>query len=131
MLSRTSHVKYIQITNLLFSSNLQIGDTKYIDGATLILAEQHETTIVTQKKEQEITQLATFTPLPPLPIINEYFTLSTFNKKPAIYVDYIDVNSISAASILAVGNSDHIRMVSQVEDIRHLDARNKNDLKGE
>ncbi|WP_019240418.1 MULTISPECIES: spore germination protein GerPE [Bacillus] len=121
MLSRTSQVNFIEVTSILFSSNLQIGDTKYINGQTIILAEQHEAHIFTQKKEQEITDLANFSPIPPFPTIFENFTTTTFNKKNKIFVDWIDIGVVSAASILAVGNSDHVRMISQVDNIRHLD----------
>lgn len=119
MLSRTSRVKQLNVTTLVFSSSVQIGDTQYIDARAQALATQEPVKIYRGDPENfenyEVFNLRT-----PLPIIFEKVSMTQINKQPNIYVDVIDVIGVSSSSTLAIGNVDHTLLSSRILNIRRL-----------
>lgn len=119
MLSRTSRVKQLNVTTLVFSSSVQIGDTQYIDARAQALATQEPVKIYRGDPEHfenyEVFNLRT-----PLPIIFEKVSMTQINKQPNIYVDVIDVIGVSSSSTLAIGNVDHTLLSSRILNIRRL-----------
>lgn len=122
MLSRTSRVKQINVKTLIFGSNLQIGDTQYIDAKAQALATQEPVRVYSGDPEH-FADYAIFNLRTPLPIIFEKVYMTQMNKQPNIQVDVIDVIGISSSSILAVGNVDHTLLSSRILNIRRLTER--------
>ncbi|MGM9927230.1 MAG: spore germination protein GerPE [Bacillus sp. (in: firmicutes)] len=119
MLSRTSHVKQITIKSVVFSSNLQIGDTKYIDAASAVLAMQvPEKEFIGDSLRYEDYPVFNFRS--PLPVLFEDFPMVTFNHHPRINVDEINIIGVSTSAIVAIGNTDHVRSSTRVLNIINM-----------
>jgi len=122
MLSRTSHVKQINVKALIFGSNIQIGDTQYIDAMSQALAVQEASKNFIGDPER-FEDYAVFNLRTPLPIIFENISMVQMNKKTDIHVDTINVIGVSSSSILAIGNVDHSQLSSRILNIRRLAER--------
>ena len=122
MLSRTSRVKQINVTSLVFSSSIQIGDTRFLDTAAQALAVQEASKCFSGDPEL-FQDYEVFNYRTPLPIIFENVSMTRTNKKSTIQVDVIDAIGVSSSSTLAVGNIDHTRLSSRILNIRRLAER--------
>jgi spore germination protein PE len=119
MFSRISKVSSIQAKTILFSSTLQIGDCRFINGHSKILA-MHRRTNIDTIDDIDFTDYPIFdTPAVFLPI-QEPMHLQTTNLQPFISVGTVKIIGMSSASLGAIGNIDHIRMQSRVKNIRKL-----------
>lgn len=114
MLSRTSHVKRIILKNIVFASNLQIGDAEYIHTTANVLAVKHSKKSYCTKEVTIWEKEADFAYKTPCPAIIEKINITSFNNNPKIYVNNIDAIAISTSAIFQVGNSSHIRLDSSV-----------------
>ncbi|MEH6944172.1 spore germination protein GerPE [Bacillus sp. JJ722] len=119
MLSRSSHVKNIKLIIVGLSSNLQIGDINHVDGLFEALAVQHTSKVIIDDPEH-FSSYSMFSEPIAIPIIYENMTFTKFDKKPTINVDHIQVNAVSSASVMAIGNISHTRMTSKLLNIRRL-----------
>ena len=119
MLSRTSRVKQLNVTTIVFSSSVQIGDTQYLDATAQALATQEPVNVFRGDPEHfedyEVFNLRT-----PLPLIFEKVSMVQMNKQPNICVDIIDVIGVSSSSTLVIGNVDHTQLSSRILNIRRL-----------
>lgn len=120
MLLRTSYVNHIYVTTASFSSILQLGDSRIINGLTRALAVQREVEI-DYGNEGNFSVYPAFTePIPVTPITEE-MTYLTHNLNPVIKISKINVLAFSASSILHVGNSQNIYLEARVKHIRQLE----------
>lgn len=119
MLSRTSIVDYFKVDTLIISSVLEIGDSTYIHGFSRALAVHRETDTFLGSEGNYLAYKA-FTQGIPIVPIEEVVSMQTINFKPAIKVHHIDINGISAASVVHIGSSRHISMEARVKHIRQL-----------
>lgn len=133
MLSRSSYVKQVKAISIIFSSTLSVGDANYLDSSSKILAVHQEKNVFEPQEEIDFYQLNVFSHKSPCPVIFEDINMTTFNKNSAIRVDLIDVLAASTASVIQIGNVNHVRAASRVENIRRLqngDKYNSPETKG-
>jgi spore germination protein PE len=119
MLQRTSCVDNIKVKTLFFSSILQLGDSCIINGFNRALAVQREEEMF-YGTEGNLAFYSTFTEPIPFQPINETLNFQRKNLNPLIKVNHIDIKGISSASMLHVGNSQHVSMEARIKHIRQL-----------
>ncbi|WP_042349606.1 spore germination protein GerPE [Bacillus massiliigorillae] len=126
MLSRSTHIKNVKVTNCGLSANVQIGDTNYIDGSFEAISVQHDYKAL--YGDPELFEKYPFFSEPlAIPIIYENITFTKLDKKPTIHVDHLQVTGVASSAVLAVGNISHTRMSSKLFNIRRLaDQEDKN-----
>ncbi|GAA0314419.1 hypothetical protein GCM10008967_01160 [Bacillus carboniphilus] len=120
---RISHVNTIQTNTLSFSSSLRLGDTSVINSRSDVFAVQREREIFFgHEGAVERPETSIFVEPIPLPSC-EVVDSSFYHLCPSIYVDSIDINGISSASIVKVGNIGCAHMEARVKNIRQLKPR--------
>jgi len=122
MFQRTSWVDRVNVNIVSFSSVVQLGDSCIINGFSRALAVQREADIFFGN-EGNYANYPVFYKTIPLPVINESFTFLRHNLNPLIKVKNIDIIGISSASMLHVGNSNHVSEEVRVKHIRQLLSR--------
>jgi spore germination protein PE len=129
MLTRTSSVDRLAVSQVAFSSIIQLGDSCYLNGFSRALAVQREAEFFLGN-EGNFPSYAIFRRTLTLPPINEAISLSRYNETPLIRVDNIHVTAVSNSSILHVGNTKHVSMEVRIKHIRQLLPRgDEQDLK--
>ncbi|MEW9051379.1 MAG: spore germination protein GerPE [Neobacillus sp.] len=124
MLQRTSIVNNINVETVSFSSIVQLGDSRIINGFSRALAVQRETEIFFTK-EGEFSSFPIFSELIPLPPITEPINISSCSLKPLIKVNQVAIIGLSSSAVLHVGNSDTVSMEARVKHIRQLLPKNE------
>ncbi|OIK14086.1 spore germination protein GerPE [Bacillus sp. MUM 13] len=119
MFSRISKVDSITGKSLIFSSVLQIGDARYIDGVSEVLAVQRDVKYNYGNEEDYSTYRVFGYPSVYLPI-DEQISIKTINTSPFIKVGRLDFIGATVSSVISIGNTDHIRMKSRIKHIRRL-----------
>ncbi|WP_066295021.1 spore germination protein GerPE [Bacillus sp. FJAT-29937] len=119
MLSRTSIVNQFKADTLIISSVIEIGDSTYVHGFSRALAVHREADTFFGNEGNYLSFKA-FTISVPIVPIEEVISMQTTNLNPAIKVNNIDINGISASSVIHIGNSSHISMEARVKHIRQL-----------
>lgn len=119
MLQRTSFINYMDIKVASYSSILQVGDSCIINGFSRALAVQREVEAFYENEGNFSVYPVFSEPIPFLPI-TENVTYISHHLNPVIKVNKLHVIGFSAASILHVGNSQHISMEARIKHIRQL-----------
>lgn len=119
MLQRTSFINHMDVKVASFSSILQVGDSCIINGFSRALAVQREVEIFNGNEGNFAVYPIFSEPIPFLPI-SENVTYLTHHFYPVIKVNKLHVIGFSSASILHVGNSQHISMEARIKHIRQL-----------
>lgn len=119
MLQRTSVVDVLKITSASFSSTIQLGDSKIINGASRALAVQREADVF-YGNEGNFSAYPVFTEPIPFQPMTEQLKMSVQNLKPLIKVNNISILAMSSAAILQVGNSEMVSLEARVKHIRQL-----------
>jgi spore germination protein PE len=119
MLQRSSVVDAINLTSASFSSTIQLGDSRIINGFSRALAVQREAEWF-NSKEGNFSSYSVFSePIPFMPI-TETITITTHNPYPIIKVNNIAILAMSSSAILHVGNSENVSMEARIKHIRQL-----------
>jgi spore germination protein PE len=124
MLQRTSIVNNINVETVSFSSIVQLGDSRIINGFSRALAVQRETEIFFAK-EGEFSSFPIFSEWIPLPPITEPINISSCSLKPLIKVNQVAIIGLSSSAVLHVGNSETVSMEARVKHIRQLLPKNE------
>lgn len=119
MMQRSSYVDHINVKSIFFSSTLQLGDSCIINGFSRALAVQREVEIF-YGNEGDFSAYSTFSEPIPLPLITENISFRSHHLNPMIKVNKLNVKGVSSASILHVGNSNHVSMEARIKHIRQL-----------
>jgi spore germination protein PE len=119
MLRRISKVETIKVNDITLSSVLQIGDTNHLSPTSKALAVKREYPLFFDD-EGRFEDYSIFTREIPQPTITEKVNMRVENVCPIIHVDHINVNSISAASVVQIGSAQTINTEVRVKHIRHL-----------
>jgi spore germination protein PE len=119
MLQRTSSVDRINVNIVSFSSVVQLGDSCIINGFSRALAVQREEEMYFGN-EGNFSNYSVFSEPIPLPPIDEPISILRHNQNPLIKVKNIDIIGISSASMLHVGNSNHVSEEVRVKHVRQL-----------
>ena len=122
---RTAHVSSFNINTVGLGSNLQIGDTCEIDAVSHAIAVQKEEEFFFGD-EHQFYQYSIFTEPIFLPPIYEPLYFEINNASNNINVQHIDIIGASAASVIHIGNAQHIYLESRIKHIRHLKNGTKN-----
>lgn len=119
MLQRTSCVDHIHIDIVSFASTIQLGDAKIVNSQSRAMAVQREAEVFFSR-EGNYSNYSNFTePIPFVPITEE-FSYASFQLNPIIKVNRIAILGVSSASILQVGNSEHVSLEARIKHIRQL-----------
>lgn len=120
MWKRIAHVNGILVNTVSFSSQLRIGDTNTITSRSDIFAVQREWEIFFGNEgPAERPEKSIFTepiPLPPKILIPTTF----YQLCPSIHVNKVDINGISSAAVVKVGNIRQAYMEARIKNIRQL-----------
>lgn len=119
MLQRTSHVENIRLKIASFSSVVQLGDSCVINSFSRALAVQRQSEIFFGN-EGNFGIHRVFSELIPLPIIRENLTVRQHHLNPVIKVKNINIIGVSSASLLHVGNTQHVSTEVRIKHIRQL-----------
>ncbi|PLT30426.1 spore germination protein GerPE [Peribacillus deserti] len=115
---RISHVNRLNVDTLIFSSTIQLGDTKFIDSTNYTFALQREQELFYGNEgtfnDPVFTEDILFAPL------DESFALNTTHTSPFIHIDFIDIGGVTASSIIHIGSTQDVRMQAKIKNIRHL-----------
>ncbi|TYR79562.1 spore germination protein GerPE [Priestia megaterium] len=118
MLSRTSHVQYIEINSLLSCSLCQIGDSTHMSLLTRALAVKREYPLF-YGREGDFDDYVIFSePIPQAAM--EPINMRVTNEIPMIHVNRIDVTGCSFSSVVHVGSTCVVYAESRVKHIRQL-----------
>ncbi|KAB2337167.1 spore germination protein GerPE [Cytobacillus depressus] len=123
MLSRTSIVDQFHVDTLIIGSVIEIGDSTFIQGFSRALAVHREVDTFFGNEGNFASYRAYTKPIP-FPLIDEAITMQTVNLSPAIKVNSININGVSASSVVHIGSSQHIAMEARIKHIRQLQSRN-------
>ncbi|WP_051348443.1 spore germination protein GerPE [Peribacillus kribbensis] len=115
---RVSKVKNIHVHTLLFSSVLEIGDSAYVDGTQYTLAIQREEELFFSREGS--FNYPIFINDPRYVPITEPVQMNVINENPFIQAGTIDIGGVSASSVIHIGSTRSIRMLSRVKNIREL-----------
>ncbi|GIN74060.1 hypothetical protein J14TS2_45350 [Bacillus sp. J14TS2] len=130
MWKRNSMVRIINITNIVFSSILEIGDTVQTRGFSRALAD-HRKEEIFLGNEGNFDAYAIFSETPSMPPLPELPRIEKYNALPNIQVRSIKIMGLSASAITQIGNTRNVSMDSRVHHIRHLPAEILNEEEGE
>lgn len=120
MLSRSSRVQNLKIKTVSISSVTQIGDSTIINSLSRALAVQREAEIF-YNYEGDYSLFPIFSePIPLPPIAMDEVLFHKTDLIPCIHVPQINITGVSAASVVHIGNSNHVYMESRVKHIRQL-----------
>ncbi|MCQ6281005.1 spore germination protein GerPE [Bacillus sp. EB600] len=119
MLQRSSYVDHVYVKVTSFSSIVQLGDSCIINGFSRALAVQREAEIE-YGNEGNYEAYPTFSEPIPFEPIHENVSFRSHHLNPIIKVNKLNVIGVSSASVLHVGNSNHISMETRVKHIRQL-----------
>jgi spore germination protein PE len=119
MLQRISSVDRILVNSVSSSSNILIGDSERIFSFSRALAVQREAEIFFDE-EGNFDLYKVFSEPISLPALHENINMASFNEKPLIKVETIEIAGISASSTFQVGSTAHIANESRIIQIRHL-----------
>ena len=112
-----SQIGNLSITAIASTSVLQIGDSNNIDSLARVIAVQRQEEQY-YGFEAPFSMYSIFSRKPkPLRIVNP----SSLNRPSKNMVNSFDLKGLATSSVLHVGNSSHIRMVSRVKHIRQLE----------
>ncbi|MBS4218039.1 spore germination protein GerPE [Bacillus sp. FJAT-49711] len=119
MWGRNSVVQHILVYSILSDAVLEIGDSVLIRSSTKALAVQRQQELYFGK-EADYKPRVWFEqiPIPPLPIPPPY--IRKYHENPNIYVGRISIKGISTASVVQIGNTEHVHKESRVDHIRQL-----------
>jgi spore germination protein PE len=119
MLSRISQVQTLNIISASSSSVIQIGDSQIINMLSRALAVQREVEIF-YSYEGDFSLFPLFREPIPLPPIKDEVMFQKIDFKPCIQVNEINITGAASASVIHVGNTEHVYMESRVKHIRDL-----------
>ncbi|WHY02055.1 spore germination protein GerPE [Neobacillus sp. DY30] len=119
MFQRSSVVKTVKVNSASFSSIIQLGDSRVINGFSRALAVQREADVFFAKEGNFLNYRTFSEPIPLLPI-TERVSLLTHNCLPLIKVNNISILAMSSSAILHVGNSENVSLEARVKHIRQL-----------
>lgn len=120
MLKRSSFIDSLKVDSLQYSSIIQLGDSHYIRGTNLALAEQREEEIFFGQ-EGDLSRYRVFSEPIPLPPLTEHLWIERNNHGACgIKVGTIDIIGVAASSLVHIGNSQIVQMEARIKHIRHL-----------
>jgi len=119
MLPRTSQIENIRVKIASYSSVVQLGDSCIINSFSRALAVQRQADTF-YGNEGNFGIHRVFSELIPLPIITENLTIRQHYLNPVIKVKNIDIIGVSSASLLHVGNTQHVSVEVRVKHVRQL-----------
>ncbi|MFS0824241.1 spore germination protein GerPE [Bacillus sp. 1P02SD] len=118
-MKRLSVVDYIRINAVLFSSIVEVGDTRRIAPFTQALAFQKEVPLFFSN-EGSLSAFPFFKRELPKVKIEDEITMNTFHQNPVIKVNTVRILGISSSSVLQIGSTVEIESKSKVKHIRKL-----------
>ena len=119
MFQRSSVVNAIKVNSGTFSSTIQLGDSRIINGFSRALAIQREAEWFNSKEGNFSSYPVFAEPITFMPI-TETITITTHNPYPIIKVNNIAILAMSSSAILHVGNSENVSMEARIKHIRQL-----------
>jgi spore germination protein PE len=118
VLQRSSYINNLNVKVISYASILQLGDSCIINGFSRALAVQREAEI-DYGNEGNYAAYSVFSE--PIPFaLNENISFRSHHLNPMIKVNNLRVIGASSASVIHVGNSNHISMETRVKHIRQL-----------
>ncbi|MCJ7840385.1 spore germination protein GerPE [Lederbergia sp. NSJ-179] len=127
---RNSMVQSIHVTNILFGSILEIGDTIKINGFSQALAVQRREELFFGK-EGSFTTYSIFSEPTWMPTLPEIPTITKYQALPNIRVKDIRIKGLSASAVTQIGNTKNVYMDSKVHHIRQIPEGIMNKEEGE
>ncbi|MEH7386718.1 spore germination protein GerPE [Bacillus sp. JJ1521] len=118
-MKRLSVVDYLRINAVLFSSIIEVGDTRRIAPVSEALAVQQEVPLFFTT-EGNLSDYPIFTKELPKVIIEEEINMNTFHQNPVIKVNAIRILAVSASSVLHIGSTREIETQARVKHIRKI-----------
>ncbi|PKR86726.1 spore germination protein GerPE [Heyndrickxia camelliae] len=119
---RNSVVQEISINDVVFGSNVRIGDTTHIKAYSRAFAVQREEELYFGF-EVSFDDFPIFSEVIPLPPITVNIQFHRYNLDPVIRVDHINIIGISSSSIFHVGSIKDAYLESRVHHVRQLKSR--------
>ncbi|KUP07744.1 hypothetical protein Q73_03805 [Bacillus coahuilensis m2-6] len=128
-MKRNSVVNHVKLRTLAFSSELQIGDSRFISARNLVFAVQRESDTFFGNEGEDLLQYRIF--YEPIPFLTRPPQIQTrkINFSPSIRVHTVDIIGVSASSIVHIGNTSNVRMEARIKNIRQLEKDNGNEQK--
>ncbi len=118
-MKRLSVVDYIRINAVLFSSIVEVGDTRRIAPVSQALAVQKEVPLFFSN-EGSFSAFPFFERELPKVTIDEKINMNTFHQNPVIKVNTVRILAISSSSVLQIGSTREIETQARVKHIRKL-----------
>ncbi|MEH7383670.1 spore germination protein GerPE [Bacillus sp. JJ1533] len=118
-MKRISVVDFIKINAVLFSSIIEVGDTRRIAPVSQALAVQKEVPLFFSN-EGNFSAFPFFERELPKVTIDEEIRMDTFHQNPVIKVNAIRIQAISTSSVLQIGSTREIETQAKVKHIRKL-----------
>lgn len=113
----SSQIGNLSITTVSSNAILQFGDTCIIDSNARVVAVQRQEELFFGN-EAPFSMFKIFSRMPAQPVELPFHCLV----QPSINsIESFDLKGIANSSVLHVGDSKHIRMVSRVKHIRQID----------
>ncbi|WP_284139459.1 MULTISPECIES: spore germination protein GerPE [unclassified Virgibacillus] len=123
---RTSRVKHIEITSIIFSGMFNIGDSGIAQPRSKAIAIQQPFAVFSNKTDETFAQFPLFRMKPRWNLSNpKEVHLKTTNHKNTINVQDINITGISQSGITQIGNLDIIDSESRIKHIRKLPGTNR------
>ncbi|MED4970987.1 spore germination protein GerPE [Parageobacillus toebii] len=118
-MKRTSMVEYFHGETVIYSSVLQIGDSREITSRSRVLAVQRQYELFFGGEGEEIFPIFT-RPIPKLqPNSNDIF-IQTLHQSPVISVRSIRMLAVSTSSVVHIGSTSTVDAEARIKHIRQL-----------
>lgn len=109
----------LKVNSASFSSTIQLGDSRIINGSSRALAVQREADVFFGN-EGNFSAYSVFTEPIPFQPMPENMKMSIQNLNPLIKVNQISILAMSSAAILQIGNSENVSLEARIKHIRQL-----------
>ncbi|MBB2479734.1 spore germination protein GerPE [Bacillus sp. APMAM] len=116
---RSSVVQECKINDVVFSSNVHVGDTTHIKANSRAFAVQREEELFFGF-EAPFEDFPIFSELIPIPPITENIQFHRYNIDPVIKVDRVRIIGISTASLFQIGTIGDAFLEARTHHVRQL-----------
>ena len=118
-MKRTSMVEYFHGETVIFSSVLQIGDSREITSRSRVLAVQRQYELFFGGEGEGIFPIFTM-PIPKFQPNSKSISMQTLHQSPIISVRSIRVLAASTSAVVHIGSTSTVEAEARIKHIRQL-----------
>ncbi|WP_018662409.1 spore germination protein GerPE [Heyndrickxia acidiproducens] len=119
-MARNSMVDQLLVKNVIFASNVIVGDSCKINMSARVLAIQRQKELYFGF-EAPFEAFPIFSQVIPVPPITEEIQIQRYHADPAIKVGTVNIIGLSTSAVVQIGSTQDISLESRIHHVRQLD----------